>query len=111
MHLWVGRSLIVLGIINGGLGIRLASFSPFQTDETTRKAKIAYGVVAGFIFTLYAVLVVLFEIRRKRAQKNMPADPVAATAHAENALKLPSYDESQSDESLRRGENAASRYH
>jgi hypothetical protein len=93
-------------MINGGLGIRLASFSPFQTDSQTRTAKIAYSVVAAVMFALYFVLVILFEIRRKRAQKNMlgasRAAPAAGTAHGENAMKLPSYDESQSDESIRR---------
>ena len=110
VHLWVGRSLIVLGIINGGLGIRLASFSPFQTDETTRKAKIVYGIVAAVMFVLYLVLVVVFEIR-KRAQAKMPVEGARGTAHAENReAKLPTYDESQSEESLTpRG--AASRYH
>jgi hypothetical protein len=93
-------------MINGGLGIRLASFSPFQTDSQTRTARIAYSVVAAVMFALYFVLVVVFEIRRQRAQKNMPdatrAAPVAGTAHGENAMKLPSYDESQSEESIRR---------
>ena len=111
VHLWVGRSLIVLGMINGGLGIRLASFSPFQTGETTRKAKIAYGVIAAVMFVLYVVLVVVFEIKRKRAQATTPVEGARGTAHAENReAKLPTYDESQSEESLTpRG--AASRYH
>ena len=99
----------MLGIINGGLGIRLASFSPFQTDETTRKAKIAYGVVAAVMFSLYAILVIVFEVRRKRSQNQAPVEGARGTAHAENAeAKLPSYDESQSDESLQG--NGARRY-
>ncbi len=88
-------------MINGGLGIRLASFSPFQTDETTRKAKVAYAVVAAAMFCLYALFVIVFEVKRKRAQRKTTVDGARGTAHAENAeAKLPSYDESQSDESL-----------
>lgn len=90
IHLWVGRLLIVLGIINGGLGIRLASFSPFRTDSQTRTAGIVYGVIAAFMFVLYVVLVVLFEMRRKRAQRQIPA-PTAYQAKG-----LPTYDESES---------------
>ena len=97
-------------MINGGLGIRLASFSPFQTDETTRKAKIAYGVVAAAMFALYAILVIVFEVRRKRAQKQTPVEGARGTAHAEQESKLPTYDESQSEESLQRGPGTQ-RYH
>lgn len=88
--MWVGRSLIVLGIVNGGLGIRLASNSPFRTDSETRTASIVYGVIAGLMFALYAALVVLFEIRRKRAQGQ--AGPAVQT----QTKDLPTYDESQS---------------
>jgi len=28
-HMWIGKILITLGIINGGFGIRLAFMSPF----------------------------------------------------------------------------------
>lgn len=69
LHLWVGRILIALGIINGGLGIRLASYSPFQTDSTSQKASIGYGVAAGVMFLLYMVSVIAFEIRRARFQR------------------------------------------
>lgn len=115
MHLWVGRSLIVLGMINGGLGIRLASFSPFQTDDTTRKLKIVYGIVAAGMFALYATLVIVFEVRRKRAQRNLTVsvnasgDGARGTAQAEQAAKLPTYQESE--ESLQSQRNDVSRYH
>lgn len=38
-HIWYGRVLILLGIINGGLGLKLAG--------NTTGGKIAYGVVGG----------------------------------------------------------------
>jgi hypothetical protein len=46
-HRWTGRVLLILGAINGGLGLQLA-------DET-RPRSIAYGVLAGFFFLLWAV--------------------------------------------------------
>ena len=56
-HVWLGRSLLTLGVINGGLGLQLS--------ENTRGGKIAYGVVAAIIFLLY-VAVVVFSDKRGR---------------------------------------------
>ena len=83
--------------MNGGLGIQLAGRSPFQTDATTRKASIAYGVVAGLMGLLYIALVVSFEVRRKRAQGHAAMTP--------GKERLPTYLEStqsQSDSSVER---------
>ena len=52
-HVWYGRMLIVLAVINGGLGLQLS--------DNTIKGEIAYGVVAGVMFLLYlAVLGVAY---------------------------------------------------
>lgn len=40
-HIWYGRVIILLGIINGGLGLQLAA--------NTTAGEIAYGVVAGVV--------------------------------------------------------------
>jgi hypothetical protein len=77
------------GIINGGLGIRLASFSPFRSDSQTKTAGIVYGVVAGVMFALYAILVILFEMRRRSAQRQ-------PTTTMQQTKDLPTYEESQS---------------
>jgi hypothetical protein len=63
-HIWIGRILILLGVINGGLGLRLAASTPFQTQSTTRKAEIVYGVLAGLMFLLFAGVSIVFEYRR-----------------------------------------------
>lgn len=69
MHVWNGRSLITLGVINGGFGIRLASKSPFQDAATTRKAYIGYGVVGGLMWLLYAGVSALFAYRRNARER------------------------------------------
>ena len=46
IHVWVGRILITLGIINGGLGLQLDGAS-------TQAENIAYGVIAGFIWMVF----------------------------------------------------------
>jgi hypothetical protein len=71
----MGRILITLGIINGGLGLRLA-------DNATRGECIAYGVIAGIIWLLWVVLAVFGERRRAR---NTGPTPVAASKPSNGA--------------------------
>ncbi|KAJ5888466.1 hypothetical protein N7495_008507 [Penicillium taxi] len=54
VHIWYGRVLILLGIINGGLGLQLAANSTGGT--------IAYGVVGG----IFGVLIIVLAITRER---------------------------------------------
>jgi len=62
-HIWLGRSVITLGIINGGLGFLLAN--------NTRSGPIAYGIIAGIMWLLYITSAIVGE--RRRAQ--VPAGP------------------------------------
>ncbi|KAF3940746.1 hypothetical protein ABW19_dt0205905 [Dactylella cylindrospora] len=48
VHRWFGRLLIIVGIVNGGLGLLLA--------ENTRAGKIAYGIVAALAGLVYFVV-------------------------------------------------------
>lgn len=79
VHVWLGRALILLGIINGGLGLQLS-------DNTTA-GEIAYGVIAGVVFLIYiAVIVVMgrkknsngfatgFGRRNRGGEKNLSTD-------------------------------------
>ena len=79
-------------MINGGLGIRLASSSPFQTQSTSTKAKIAYAVVAATMFLLYLFFVINSEIRRVRNRDEIYG---MTRVVAVNKDGLPSYDESE----------------
>jgi hypothetical protein len=56
-HIWLGRALITLGMINGGLGFL------FGTDPT-RSEDIVYGVVAGAIWVGWIVVVVAIPLKR-----------------------------------------------
>ncbi|EME50231.1 hypothetical protein DOTSEDRAFT_68941 [Dothistroma septosporum NZE10] len=56
-HLLIGRIAIILGIINGGLGIRLAG-------DVSMGGKIAYAVVAAIMGLAYIAAVVVGERRR-----------------------------------------------
>ncbi|KAI0403930.1 iron reductase domain protein [Xylaria palmicola] len=57
-HIWYGRILMVLGIINGGLGLKLAG--------TRQSLIIAYAVVAAVIFTAYIGGALVGAARRRR---------------------------------------------
>lgn len=59
-HIWWGRAVVTLGIINGGLGLQLSA--------NTTKGEIAYGVVAGFMWLLWMVVIIIsFRKSRKPA--------------------------------------------
>jgi len=55
LHVYWGRVLVILGIINGGLGLELAS--------NTHSGKIAYGVVAGIMGLLWILAAVFYYVR------------------------------------------------
>ena len=55
-HIWYGRALIILAVINGGLGLQLSG--------NTVKGEIAYGVIAGVIFLLYLAVLAVSHMRK-----------------------------------------------
>lgn len=57
LHVWYGRLLIVLGIINGGLGLQLAA--------NTRAGEIAYGVIGGVVGLAYILSVIWRDVKTK----------------------------------------------
>ena len=57
-HIFTGRAGIILGMINGGLGLQLAGAS--------RSSTIAYGVIAGLMGVIYIFAIVFGELRRSR---------------------------------------------
>ncbi|KAK6812370.1 hypothetical protein RU639_011921 [Aspergillus parasiticus] len=49
-HRWLGRSMIVLGTINGGLGFYLAGIG---NPGAPQSAMIAYSIIAGVVGLVY----------------------------------------------------------
>lgn len=58
LHLWNGRVAILLGIVNGGLGLQVAG-----ARDT---AKLAYTIVAAIFGGTWVVLALLSEFRGRR---------------------------------------------
>lgn len=63
-HIWLGRAIITLGIVNGGLGFKLAS--------NTNIGPIIYTVVAVIFYIAYIVAIVVGERKRAKRMAMMP---------------------------------------
>ncbi len=59
-HVWWGRVIVTLAIINGGLGLQLSG--------NTTKGEIAYGVVAGVMWLLWVVVSTTSSVRTKGSE-------------------------------------------
>ncbi|KAK3619808.1 hypothetical protein LTR56_023707 [Elasticomyces elasticus] len=62
VHVWIGRVAIVLGIINGGTGLKLGHASV--------RSNIAYGVCAGMMCAIYIPVAIYGDVRRVRGKRN-----------------------------------------
>lgn len=62
VHRWFGRLMIILGVVNAGLGFHLTGVG---SPEAPRGAVIAYGVVAGVIGLGYMLAIEVVEHRRR----------------------------------------------
>lgn len=71
-HLWLGRVVITLGIINGGLGMLLATetgrFAPSQGQIA------AYAVVAAIMWLAWVAASVYGEMKRSRSRNAVTED-------------------------------------
>jgi len=84
-HVWLGRFIVTLGMINGGLGLLLASDAPDFTGHAPSQGQIvAYGVVAGIMWLLWVAAAVHGERKRRissRAAANKEVDTGASLHH------------------------------
>ncbi|CAJ2501355.1 Uu.00g042080.m01.CDS01 [Anthostomella pinea] len=80
-HLWLGRGAVTLGIVNGGLGLRLA--------RANRRTVVAYSVIAGVMWTLWITFAVLGEVRRARAAREAKqnAEPDSELGLGEGSMR------------------------
>ncbi|KFZ13412.1 hypothetical protein V502_06623 [Pseudogymnoascus sp. VKM F-4520 (FW-2644)] len=61
-HCWYGRVIIILAVVNGGLGLQLA--------RNTRGGEIAYGVVAGVALLVY-LGAAAYSVKAKKPQEKV----------------------------------------
>lgn len=76
-HMWYGRALLVLAVINGGLGLQLSG--------NTTKGKIAYGVIAGFMFLLYLAVLAIAYLRKDKSPEGETGEKMVGGPKAEKS--------------------------
>ena len=64
-HVWLGRLLLILGAVNGGLGLMLAG--------NTDKGKIAWSVIAGVAGVVYFTVVTVATMRKSGKDRGRKA--------------------------------------
>lgn len=79
-HRWLGRIMILLGIINGGLGFRLAGIG---SPGTPKSAMIAYSVIAGVMGLAYLLMHLVMAL--KGGKNESPMQQVKTHPSGENA--------------------------
>ena len=70
-HIWLGRFVITLGMVNGGLGFAFADTIPYQPVWSVAP-KIVYAVVAGCVWIAYFAFCGV--VQQARAVRKMSAD-------------------------------------
>ncbi|KAI9820257.1 MAG: hypothetical protein M1827_005879 [Pycnora praestabilis] len=76
-HIWWGRALIILGVINGGLGLQLSG--------NTVKGEIAYGVLAGIMFVVYVGVILMAYLRPKNDQEGETGEKIGGSHSPANS--------------------------
>ncbi|TVY38396.1 hypothetical protein LSUB1_G006367 [Lachnellula subtilissima] len=85
-HVWWGRAIVTLGIINGGFGLKLArEYAPLANGS--RKGEIAYGVVAGPMWILWMSVIVFSSFKSREEQQG---EAVVRTGSGEKIMTGPS---------------------
>ena len=56
-HIWMGRALVTLGMINGGLGL-------LYSGNATKGEETAYGVISGVIWVSWIVIAIGIPVKR-----------------------------------------------
>jgi hypothetical protein len=69
LHVWVGRIVITISLVNGGLGLRLA--------EGSSGGEISYAVLAAVVATVYGAMLVWWYFFNSRAGKRAAPAPAA----------------------------------
>lgn len=67
VHIWLGRALMFLGVINGGMGLRLA--------KGPKSWKITYGVIAGVVGVAYIASILLGSRKKKTSEREKEITP------------------------------------
>lgn len=82
VHIGIGRIAILLGMVNGGLGLQLAG--------SRGSSVIAYGVIAGIVGLTYIAAIIFGETKRRRGAANARGSRLGAKGE-----RPPNYEDSE----------------
>ncbi|EAU29367.1 predicted protein [Aspergillus terreus NIH2624] len=80
VHRWMGRGLLTLGIINGGLGFALAGVG---SPGAPRGAMIAYAVIAGVMGVVYVIVSLAVAVRGRKKTEELSSSKENPKGNAE----------------------------
>ncbi|KAK4946961.1 DOMON domain-containing protein frrs1L [Elasticomyces elasticus] len=86
-HLWFGRILITVGIINGGLGFQFASTFPGQ--RWPPGPRIAYGAIATLVWILYVSVIAAWSELKRNPTFTGVRDETTALTQAQTRRRTP----------------------
>jgi hypothetical protein len=72
-HIWWGRAIVALGIVNGGLGLQLS--------DNTVHGKILYGCIAGLFWLLWMMVIVVAFFRSRTMQDGETSEKVFSSGN------------------------------
>jgi hypothetical protein len=92
-HVWWGRAVVTLGIVDGGFGLQLSG--------NTRSGEIIYGVLAGFFWVLW-MSVIMFSFVRSRGKNEGAKEEESYREKNDSSERI------RRDESVRQGSETVS---
>jgi hypothetical protein len=97
LHIWLGRAIITLAIINGALGLQLAT--PHQPNSKT--GEVVYAVVAGVMWLAWMVIILISFIKSRGVKEGETSDGEKQSldvAHSTGTGSNSAMDDSVADE-------------
>lgn len=89
LHVWWGRVIVTLGIINGGLGLMLS--------ENTTKGEIAYGIIAGVIWLLWVAVSIFASVKTRGGEVGETGEKI----HRKGKVPVSDYSPERHEENMR----------
>ena len=92
-HKWLGRIVIIIGIVNGGLG--MGQSKPMENSWVPNYAPVAYSVVAAVVLLIYVGIVVGTALRKKNVRPTEKYDTRGYEMHPSSRDRQQRYDQYQ----------------
>jgi hypothetical protein len=92
-HQWLGRIVIIIGVVNGGLGMRQSG--PVGDGWVPNYAPIVYSTVAAVVFLIYVAVVMGTALRKKNLRPTEKYDARGYEMHPSSSDRQQRHDRYQ----------------